>query len=108
MDARQIHVIELPSPINDVTAVRVYPIFSASDDIMPSLRVDVTGCYEQRTVVTTTKVVTTETTGSVAKTTSKPAVVETTAPTSSTTPSTATSEVCFKQDLINVVNKSKK
>ena len=61
---------------------------SSSDDVMPSLRVDVTGCYEQRVVVTTTKVVTTETTGSVAKTTSKPVVDETTAPTMGTTPST--------------------
>ena len=93
-DASQISVIEFPTPINDVTAIRVFPVMSSSDDVMPQLRVDVTGCYEQRVVVTTTKVVTTETTGSVAKTTSKPVVVETTIQTLSTTPSTT--EVCKK------------
>ena len=88
-DASQISVIEFPTPLNDVTAIRVFPVMSSSDDVIPQLRVDVTGCYEQRVVVTTTKVVTTETTGSVAKTTSKPVVFdETTAPTISTTPST--------------------
>ena len=93
-DASQISVIEFPTPLNDVTAIRVFPVMSSSDDVMPQLRVDVTGCYEQRVVVTTTKVVTTETTGSVAKTTSKPVVVETTTPTMGTTPSTT--EVCKK------------
>ena len=75
----QIAVINFNPPLSDVTAIRVYPKTSSqSTQETSSLRVDVSGCFEEKTIVTTTKVVTTETTGQQSTTTSKPVVEETT------------------------------
>jgi len=70
-------VASLPRPIPGVFALRVIPRSWSGDDV-PSLRVDVIGCYEVIATTTTVATVTTTTSGESVKTTEIPAVTTST------------------------------
>ena len=64
-------IASLPRPIPGVYALRVIPRSWSGDDV-PSLRVDVIGCYEAIATSSTIETVTTTVSGETARTTEKP------------------------------------